>query len=364
MIYKLDKEKNRIVPCEETDFKSNKILERQHIEKWVANYPDILGEELLVVTTEYDKFDKTSERLDILALDHDGNLVIIELKRDDSGKHVDLQAIKYAAYCSALQLDEVCSLFQTYSNKHGKNLSDEQAKKDVLDFIENEEFEEINERPRVILVARHFRPEVTAPVIWLRKFGVDISCVRLSPYDMGDGNIAFESNVIIPVPDAQEFIVAAERKDGRTLTVSQAAYVEFYKELIRRLKSRIAREYPTPQPKSYYQIPTGIGGVHFEWAFHGRPRSSIGVELHFERGSRKSNLEILSGIQSRVPHLEKTLQDSLTIQKEWGRNWSRLYIEKDEGQFTEELKEWAAAKMAIMITTLQPVLDEIGQSGD
>jgi len=363
MIYRLDKEKNRIVPCEETDFKSNNILERQHIEKWIENYPDILGEELLVITTEYDKFDKTNERLDILALDKDGILVIIELKRDDSGKYVDLQAIKYAAYCSTLRLDDICLLYQTYSNMHGKNLSDEQGREYILDFIEDEEFEEINERPRIILVARQFRPEVTASVIWLRKFGVDLSCVRLAPYDLGNGNIAFESNVIIPLPEARDYIIEAEKKDGRTLTVSQVEYIEFYKELARRLKSRIDREYSSPQPKSYYQIPTGISGIHFEWAFHGRPRSSFGVELHFEKGGRESNLGILSRIQSRVPQLEKSLQEQLKVQKEWGKNWSRLYIEKDEGQFTEELKERAVEKMAKMITELQPVLEEMDQSG-
>src|SRR6266496_5470136 len=172
MIYRLDKQNNRIVPCDETDFKSNSILERQHIEKWIENYPAILGEELLVITTEYDRFDKTSERLDILALDTDGNVVIIELKRDDSGKNVDLQAIKYAAYCSTLRLSDICQLYQTYCKRQGQILDDEQAREKILEFIENEDFEEINERPRIILVARQFRAEVTASVIWLRKFGV------------------------------------------------------------------------------------------------------------------------------------------------------------------------------------------------
>lgn len=360
MIYRLDKEKNRVVPCEETDFKSNNILERQHIEEWIENYPAILGEELLIITTEYDKFDKTNERLDILALDSDGNLVIIELKRDDSGKNVDLQAIKYAAYCSTLQLDEVCQLYAGYCNKKGGNLSDEQARKNILAFIENEEFEKTNDRPRIILVARQFRSEVTASVIWLRKFGVDISCVKLSPYDIGDGNLAFESNVIIPLPDARDFIVQAERKDNRTLTVSQLEYFEFYKELIKRLELKIAREYASPQPRAYYQIPTGIGGVHYEWGFHGRPRSSFGVEIHFERGNRDANLELLSVVEKQKDHLEKALQEKIKIQKEWGRNWSRIYIEKNEGQFTNELKEWAVEKMAIMINTLQPAFDEMG----
>lgn len=358
MIYRFDKEKNRVVPCEETDFKSNNILERQHIEKWIENYPDILGEELFVITTEYDKFDKTSERLDILAIDKDGNLVVIELKRDDSGKNVDLQAVKYAAYCSTLRLDDICKLYEEYSKKQSQVLSDEQVRENILGFIENEEFEEISDRPRIILVARQFRPEVTASVIWLRKFGVDVSCVRLAPYDMGKGEIAFESNIVIPLPEARDFIIETERKESRSLTVSQVEYIEFYKDLIRRLKQKLAYDYSSPQPKSYYQIPTGKGSIHYEWAFHGRPRSSFGVELHFERGNRKSNLEILSHLEDRIPQLEKDLHEKVNIQKEWGRNWSRLFIEIGEGQFTNELKEWAVEKMVIMINTLQPAFDD------
>lgn len=357
MIYRLDKQTNRIIPCDETDFKSNSILERQHIEKWIENYPAILGEELLVITTEYDRFDKTSERLDILALDKDGNLVVIELKRDDSGKNADLQAIKYAAYCSTLRLSDVCQLHQAYCKKQGQILDDEQVRGKILAFIENEEFEEINERPRIILVSRQFRPEVTASVLWLRKFDVDISCVKLSPYEMGNGEIAFESNIVIPLPEAREFIVETERKENRSLTVSQVEYIEFYKDLVKRFKARMPRDYSSPQPKSYYQIPTGIGSIHYEWAFHGRPRSSFGVELHFERGSREANLEILSHIESQIPALEKALQEKVIVQKEWGRNWSRIYVEKDEGQFTPELKEWAVEKMEILIKTLQPILD-------
>ena len=38
----------------------------------------------LIVTSEYDRFDKTKERLDLLVLDKDGKLIVIELKREES----------------------------------------------------------------------------------------------------------------------------------------------------------------------------------------------------------------------------------------------------------------------------------------
>lgn len=363
MIYRLDRATNRVVPCEETDFKSKNILERQHIEKWIENYPDILGEELLVITSEYDKFDKTNERLDVLAIDKDGNLVVIELKRDDSGKHADLQAIRYAAYCSNFRLEKICQLYKEYSTKRGKELSDEQASDEILAFIENEDFEEINDRPRIILVARQFRTEVTSSVLWLRNFEVDISCVKFTPYDMGKEEIAFESNIIIPLPEARDFIVEAERKENRTVTVTQTKYVEFYKELLERLRDRVTHAHsfsqPKPQHGGMYQIPTGIGGVHYEWAFHGQPRSSFEVGLHFEKANIEMNLEFLSQLESKLPELEKALHEPLIVEQEWKKRLARLYVTKTESQFTEELKAWAADKMAVLIETLQPALDEM-----
>ncbi|WP_321505546.1 hypothetical protein [uncultured Methanoregula sp.] len=86
MLFTYDKDKKAISTCKETTIKSHNILERRDLEKWIEEHPELLGEELLVLTTEYDKFDKTNERLDLLALDKVGALAIIELKRDDSGK--------------------------------------------------------------------------------------------------------------------------------------------------------------------------------------------------------------------------------------------------------------------------------------
>jgi len=361
MLFVYDKKSKIIEPCKETNLKAHSLLERQDLEKWIENYPEMLGEDLLILTTEYDKFDKTSERLDLLALDKDGSLVIIELKRDDSGKYVDLQALKYAAYCSTLRLQDVTELFQKYLAQSGKQITKEEVQQNILDFIENDEFEEINEKPRIILVSREFRPEVTACVLWLRKFGLDITCVKLFPYELNDGNIALDSSVLIPLPEAKEFMVQAEKKESveYSHTVSQAEYVNFYSDLVSRIKKQIPREYMTPSPRSIFQISTGISGVHFEWAFHGRPRSSFGVELHFEKGNKASNLKMIERIEQLKDVIEKELGEKVTFQKDWGKAWSRLFVEKQEGKITEELKGWAVEMMVKLIKLLQPELDNM-----
>lgn len=52
----------------------------------------VLGEELLIIQKEFAGFSDTHERLDLLALDKQGSLVIIENKLDDTGRHVTWQA--------------------------------------------------------------------------------------------------------------------------------------------------------------------------------------------------------------------------------------------------------------------------------
>jgi hypothetical protein len=360
MLYLYDKRNKSLSPCKETEFKSHGLLERQDLAKWIELNPSILGEELMIVTTEYDRFDKTNERLDLLSIDKEGNLVVIELKRDDSGKSVDLQAIKYAAYCSTLSLSDLIDMYVRYQNQKGSTLSQEEAQKAILDFIDNDDFEEFNDRPRIILVAKEFRPEVTASVLWLRKFALDITCVKWDPYELSDGQVAVNSSVLIPLPEAKDFVIQAERKETveHSKTLTQTEYVQFFSQCVELLKIKLPREYVTPTPKSYYQIPTGISGVHFEWGFHGRPRSSFGVEIHFEKGNKESNLALFSACAQLKAQLESVLHETLILQQDWGKTWARLYIEKQQGKITDELKNWAVDKIQLLIQILQPELDK------
>ena len=98
----------------EVTFKEFGLKERKDLQEWIANNPSMLGEELLIIQKEFDGFNETNERLDLLALDKFGNLVIIENKLDDSGRNVVWQDFKYAGYCSSLKKDYIKNIFQQY----------------------------------------------------------------------------------------------------------------------------------------------------------------------------------------------------------------------------------------------------------
>src|SRR5690606_7082582 len=102
---------------------------KDDLQEWIANFPTALGEDLLIIQKEFDGFTDTYERLDLLALDKNGQLVIIENKLDDSGRNVTWQAIKYAAYCSTLTTTEIVEIYQRFLG------ADKNAEEVIKEFL-------------------------------------------------------------------------------------------------------------------------------------------------------------------------------------------------------------------------------------
>lgn len=207
--------------CKNTNFKDHEIFESD-IEKWILKNPFLIGDDILPITSQYDGFNNTNERLDILAVDSSGKLVIIEIKRDDSGSKADLQAIKYAAFCSNIPFELVTKLFIEHHNKQNDSkFSYEEAEKCLKQFL-GPSFENFDRRPRIIIVATSFREEVTSSVYWLHsQYGMDISCVKLRPFIIDEERIGIETTTIIPVPEAKRFLMDYAQKEVETETIKR-----------------------------------------------------------------------------------------------------------------------------------------------
>ena len=113
-LFRIDAESRESERIAEVDFARLGFQERRDIQEWVAANPSILGEDLLIIGKEFSDFDRTSERLDLLAVDADGKLVVIELKRDNSGTDAHWQAIKYASYLHRASAEDIVRMLAAY----------------------------------------------------------------------------------------------------------------------------------------------------------------------------------------------------------------------------------------------------------
>jgi transposase len=141
-------------------------------------------------------------------------LVVIELKRDDSGSNVDWQAIRYASYCSNLSKQEIITIFTEYLESEG-----EYAEARIEQFIDADDFESLNNNQRIILVSKNFHSDVVSSVLWLRDFSVEIECVKISPFLDSNGTLYLTSDKIIPLPEAKDYIIRKERKQKEYKTI-------------------------------------------------------------------------------------------------------------------------------------------------
>lgn len=192
-------------------------LEVQHIERWIAAKPELLGERLLVVTTQFAGFDRTRDRSDILALDEAGKLVVVELKRESDSRQ-DLQALRYAAYSATLRVDDLIELYVAHRARHGDEITDGEARDRFVEHAADADLDDLDddEKPRIILVATEFPIGVTATCLWLREnFELDISCIQLVPYKV-DARLLIASSVLIPLPEASAYTVQRDRKRQRS----------------------------------------------------------------------------------------------------------------------------------------------------
>lgn len=62
---------------------------------------------------------------------------------------------------------------------------------------------------RIILVSADFSKEVTTSVLWLNDRDLDIRCIRLKPYKLGD-RVLIDAEQIIPLKEAEEFQVPTQ----------------------------------------------------------------------------------------------------------------------------------------------------------
>ena len=213
MIFSISSKLDKASKITESSFTELDIWERQHIEEWIRINPEMLGEDLLIVSVEFDRFSGSRDRLDVLALDRSGNLVVIELKRDSAAGYADLQAIRYAAMVSSMTVEVLIPYYIAYRKRYDEEiLAEGEAQDQIVQFVESDSFSELSNKPRIILCSEGFSQEITATVLWLRESDIDISCVKITPYKV-DEKIIIVPKVVIPLEEAKQYLIDIKRKE-------------------------------------------------------------------------------------------------------------------------------------------------------
>lgn len=361
-MYIIDKDSNKLIKVEKKTFKSLGLDEHHNLQEWIAKEPSSLGEDLLIIQKEFDGFADTKERLDLLAIDKSGNLVIIENKLDDSGRDVTWQAIKYASYCSSLSKSDVVEIYQKYLNDQCLK---ESAAENLSDFFDNRDLKDVDinvgNGQRIFFVAANFRKEVTSSVMWLLNSGLKMKCFKVTPYEY-NGKVLLDFDQIIPVKDAEDYTISIakktqdENKSGEEkharFTVRQTFWTEFI-DYNKSVNGLFAINTPTTDNWIGRAV-KGSNGLNCNVIVN---FDNCRAEIYIYTGDKDRNKSIFDFLYENKDAIEIKFGEPLTWQRLDDKVTSRIridrdlkYIEQDQRQQVIEFLTTASGKLMEIFT--------------
>ena len=352
-MFTVDHQTNRIAPVKTKTFGELGFTERKHLQEWLAYESSALGEDLLIIQKEFDGFDDTRERLDLLALDKDGNLVIIENKLDDSGRDVVWQALKYASYCASLTKLQIVEVFQQYINRYEKGSGDSNpvdASTQICEFLDAPDLDEVKlnlgNSQRIMMVAANFRKEVTSTALWLLGQSISIQCFKVTPHAFGE-QLFINIDQIIPTPEAKELMIGISAKEAEEKTT----------EVVLKNRHNVRREYwelvletfqgsqctlynnISPSKDHWLSAGSGLSGCPYELIFL---QKEIRVVISIARSSTEENKFVFDFLQGKKEKIEENFGSAVEWLRLDDRKSSRVqYSCKVDGFNKEQWNEWA-----------------------
>jgi hypothetical protein len=376
-VFTVDHQANRIKAVRTKTFSELGFTERKHLQEWLAYEPSALSEELLVIQKEFDGFDDTRERLDLLALDKDGNLVIIENKLDDSGRDVVWQALKYASYCASLTKMQIVEIFQQYLNKYEKQTSEEapmDASKQICEFFNAPDLDEVKinlgSSQRIMLVAANFRKEVTSTALWLLGQGINIQCFKVTPYSLSE-QLLINIDQIIPTPEAKELMIGISAKEAEEKTTEvvlknrhnvRLQYWEYALETFQNSQCKLYNNI-SPSKDHWLSAGSGLSSCTYGLIFL---QKELRVEFSISRSSQEENKLIFDFLHDRKDQIQETFGQPLEWLRLDDKKSSRIQFSCNADGFNkehwEEWVQWHLEHMTKFENALKTPLQSVSEA--
>lgn len=248
-------------PVEVDTEKFGRVNLEDRLESWIEKNPSILGEKLLIISRQYVL--PNTEKVDLLAVDGDGNLCIIELKKDKTTREVIAQVLDYETLLSGLKEDQLNEIASTYFEE--KSLAWENLREAFQEVFGNEEVS-FNGSRRTFIIAPQLDQTTQSMVNYLSsQYNIDINGITFTYYKDETGREFIIRNVVVSDEERIQratykldyHLERAKNEDSRKLLEAMATY----------FKGKSLRLHPTKYYISMFYGDTEIG--------HIRPRKTM-----------------------------------------------------------------------------------------
>ena len=155
------------------------LIDEKELELLLRDNIEILNKGWLVISNQV-KTD-AGKFIDILCIDHDGDMVVVELKKDLTPREVTAQVIDYAASVSKMTAEEIAQLFLSFTN--GNETLNEAFQKKYGSALDEGS---VNQKVKMVIVAAKMDDGTERIIRFLREtYGVDINILFFRVFQCG-----------------------------------------------------------------------------------------------------------------------------------------------------------------------------------
>jgi hypothetical protein len=270
---------------------SAKLDLESRLEQWICQDLRLVGEDLLLlgqqVATAY------GHAIDILALDREGNLVLLELKRGRTPRDVVAQVLDYASWAHGLSAPEIERLAEAYRKRSLEDLFRERFHADLPDSL--------NEDQRLIIVATQLDAQSERIVQFLSsQYGVNLNVVFFDYYRHGNQEFVGRSWLIAPEEVKRNADTSGSSRKRALLTLEDLANLaadrgvgELYQVLHEGLL-RLSDQVGTTQSNVTYRWRTPAGSRSALVSVHPKvsdPKAGLMADIRVDDLARQLDLD-------------------------------------------------------------------------
>ncbi len=155
------------VAAQPIEVRGDSLPSEENLEAMIVAEPRILSSEWMLIGRQVETAHRG--RIDLLAIAPDGQLVVVELKRDRTPREVVAQALDYASWVEGLGADEVAAIYARF--RPGRSLTADFQERFGLALDEDS----LNSAQQIVIVAAQLDASSERIVGYLNRLGVGIN---------------------------------------------------------------------------------------------------------------------------------------------------------------------------------------------
>ena len=168
--------------------------EESVLEQWLESNPDKILEDGRILIIGRQVRTDLGGFIDLLGVDREGNVVVVELKRDRTPRDVVAQALEYAAFAARLDVDALEGILRVYEQDESVSLADCHR---ACYSIDQSEAVAFNKDQHIVVVGQQVTPAIRQTASFLGSKGINVTCVEFTFFEAAGGGRLLSEEVVV-----------------------------------------------------------------------------------------------------------------------------------------------------------------------